>query len=64
MGVTNSLGYTAAAHRRGVRQAQAATMHHFEMSRADFVVRLQRDDIELHGIDDCLNLLGLDTPAE
>lgn len=62
LGVTNSLGYTATAHRRGVRQDRAATMHHFELSRADFVARLQRHDIELHGVDDCLSLLGLDTP--
>ena len=64
LGVTNKLGYSLAGTRRNVRQARASTMHHFEMSRADFVVRLQRDDIELHGVDDCLNLLGLDTPAE
>ncbi len=59
LGVTNSLGYSLAARRRGVRQAQASTMHHFEMARSDFVARLQRDDIELFGVDACLDLLGL-----
>lgn len=59
LGVTNSLGYSLAFKRRGVRQAMASTMHHFEMSRSDFVERLQRDDIELFGVDACLDLLGL-----
>ncbi len=62
LGVTKSLGYTPAAQRRGVRQAKAATMHHFEMSRPDFIARLRRNDIELHGVDDCLSFLGLDAP--
>ena len=64
LGVTNSLAYTPASQRRGVRQARASVMHHFEMSRADFSARLQRDDIELAGVDACLGLLGLDAPAQ
>jgi len=64
LGVTNSLGYSIASKRRGVRQARAATMQKFEMSRADFTTRMQRSDVELRGVDDCLNLLGLDTPSE
>ena len=64
IGVTNSLGYTSAGRRRSARQAQPATMVGFEMPRADFVGRLQRDDIELIGVEACLNLLGLETPAQ
>ncbi len=64
LGVTNSLGYSIASKRRGVRQARAATMQKFEMSRADFTTRMQRSDVELRGVDDCLNLLSLDTPSE
>ena len=63
LGVTTSLGYTPASKRRGVRQERASTMHQFEMLRTDFVARLQRADIELHGVDECFNLLGLETPA-
>lgn len=59
LGVTGRLGYTPAGHRRLVRQAQPARMHHFEMARADFVARLQRDDITLLGVEPCLPLLGL-----
>ena len=64
LGVTNSLGYTHASRRRGVRQATASVMHHYEISRADFTARLQRDDIELVGVDPCLRLLGLDAPTQ
>jgi RimJ/RimL family protein N-acetyltransferase len=60
IGVTNSLGYVLSGRRRGARQARPATMVGFEMSRADFRARLQRDDIELVGVEACLDLLGLD----
>jgi len=59
LGVTNSLGYSRASTRRSVRQARASTMHHFEMSRADFTARVQRTDIELGGVEACLPFLGL-----
>ncbi len=64
MGVTNSLGYSPAGTRRGVRQGSVAHMHHFEMSRADFSQRLRRNDVELVGVDACLALLGLGQPAQ
>ncbi|MGB8859121.1 MAG: GNAT family N-acetyltransferase, partial [Ilumatobacteraceae bacterium] len=60
LGVTGSLGYAPRGQRRIVRQQQPALMQHFEMTRADFLARLHRDDITLHGVDDCLPLLGLD----
>ncbi|MCE9623782.1 MAG: GNAT family N-acetyltransferase [Actinomycetia bacterium] len=62
LGVTRSLGYSAVGVRRQLRRADSDTMHLFEMSRADFVARLQRDDITLHGVAGCLPLLGLDAP--
>ena len=59
LGVTAKLGYESVGHRRGARLGKASTMQHFELSRADFQARLQRDDIELVGVDECLGLLGL-----
>ncbi len=59
LGVTNHLGYSPVGTRRGVRQARASTMHHFEMSRADFTARLQHSGVELVGVEACLPLLGL-----
>jgi RimJ/RimL family protein N-acetyltransferase len=60
LGVTAKLGYEAVGHRRGIRLENASTMRRFEMSRADFRARLQRDDIDLVGVEACLSLLGLD----
>jgi len=59
LGVTTSLGYATIGHRRGARRDQAGLLRTFEMSRADFESRLQRDDITLHGVEACLPLLGL-----
>jgi len=61
LGVTNSLGYLANGQRSAVRKDVASTMRLFEMSRDDFLARLHRDDITVHGVEDCLPLLGLDT---
>ena len=60
LGVTNSLGYQANGTRRVKRRDEPGEMLAFEMSRADFVARLQRDDITLHGVAECLPLLGLE----
>jgi RimJ/RimL family protein N-acetyltransferase len=60
LGVTRSLGYSATGHRRQLRRTDGDIMQQFEMSRADFVARLQRDDITLHGVAECLPLLGLE----
>lgn len=59
LGVTAKLGYEAVGHRRGARAEKASTMRHFELPRADFIARLQRDDISMVGVDACLDLLGL-----
>lgn len=61
LGVTRSLGYASNGTRRALRREDADVLHAFEMSRADFIARLQRDDITLHGVEDCLPLLGLTT---
>lgn len=63
LGVTGSLGYSATGRRRLVRQQLPAMMQHFELTRADFLARLRRDDISLHGVDECLPTLGL-APAD
>ncbi len=60
LGVTRSLGYTSNGTRRAMRRNEAGQLHAFEMSRADFASRLRRDDITLHGVEDCLPLLGLE----
>ena len=59
LGVTQGLQYTEVGRRRVVSRGQARMLRGYEMSRADFVDRLQRDDIQLHGVTDCLPLLGL-----
>lgn len=59
LGVTRSLGYAANGHRHQLRRDDSDVMQQFEMSKADFVARLQRDDITLHGVEECLPLLGL-----
>ena len=64
LGVTAKLGYEAVGYRRDVRLEKASTMRRFELSRTEFTTRLQRDDIELVGVEPCLGLLGLDEPAQ
>ena len=63
LGVTRSLGYSTNGTRRALRRDEADVLHEFEMSRAHFVSRLQRDDITLHGVEECLPLLGLDASS-
>lgn len=62
LGVTRSLGYVENGHKRMLRRENADRLTLFEMSRADFVARVQRDDITLHGVAACLPLLGLGPP--
>ena len=59
LGVTSSLGYTENGHRRAQRKDVGARLRDFEMTRAEFMARLRRDDIELSGVEECLPLLGL-----
>ncbi|MDP2289815.1 MAG: GNAT family protein [Actinomycetota bacterium] len=63
LGVTNSLGYTPVGHRRMVRLGESSTLRGYEMLRDDFVARLRRDDVALHGIEGTRDVLGLDTPS-
>ena len=63
LGVTRSLGYVANGHKRMPRRETADALALFEMNRADFIARLQRDDITLHGVAECLPLLGLEAAS-
>ena len=60
LGVTCSLGYASNGRRRAMRRDEPGLLHSFEMSRADFTARLRRDDITLHGVEECLPPLGLE----
>ncbi len=60
LGVTRALGYTENGHARLTRRGQAARQLRFEMTHEYFAANLQRDDIDLHGVEGCLPLLGLD----
>jgi RimJ/RimL family protein N-acetyltransferase len=59
LGVTRSLGYATNGTRRAMRRSEQDVLHSFEMGRDDFIARLKRDDITLHGVEGCLPLLGL-----
>ncbi len=59
LGVTRSLGYQENGSSLKVRRGEAALSLNFQMPRADFLERLRRADITLHGVDACLPLLGL-----
>lgn len=58
LGVTASLGYTRLGTVRQLRRTDAAELIMFRMPRADWE-RVRRDDITIHGVDRCLELLGL-----
>ena len=60
LGVTRRLGYTENGHQHGVRRGAAGRLLRFEMSRDHFDAHLRRDDIELHGVEPCRPVLGLD----
>ena len=59
LGVTRHLGYTENGRSSKVRRGAAATSLHFEMQREHFAATLRRDDIEIHGVQPCLEVLGL-----
>lgn len=64
LGVTRKLGYTEQGTRRMVRNGDHADrLIGFEMPRAHFVEQLQRDDIELTGVDAVREQLGIVTPG-
>ena len=59
LGVTRGLGYALAGRRRTVSRGAARTLEGYEMHRDHFLAGVRRDDVELHGVDACLPLLGL-----
>jgi len=59
LGVTRSLGYRENGSSTKVRRGAAATSLHFSMAREHFDAHLRRNDIELHGVEQCLPVLGL-----
>jgi RimJ/RimL family protein N-acetyltransferase len=58
MGVTRSLGYSAAGSRRVVRRGVPAELHSFRMPRPHWHT-IRRDDIVLHGAAAAADLLGI-----
>jgi len=63
LGVTRSLGYTQTSTRRQIRNDdQPDRLIGFEMSREHFCGNLQRDDIELIGLDAVREMLELNSP--
>ncbi|MGE3194861.1 MAG: GNAT family N-acetyltransferase [Microbacteriaceae bacterium] len=60
LGVTRSLGYAVAGHRRAIRDdREPDTLLGFEMPRSHFDEHLRRDDIELIGVEQVRELLGI-----
>ena len=59
LAVTRGLGYTVAGRRRALSRGAVRVLEGYELPRADFLARLHRDDIVLHGVEPCLPLLGL-----
>ncbi|MEY4173524.1 MAG: hypothetical protein RI900_689, partial [Actinomycetota bacterium] len=59
LGVTRSLGYVHTATVLKERRGTMAASMRFEMSSAHFAQHVRRADVELHGVADCLPLLGL-----
>jgi RimJ/RimL family protein N-acetyltransferase len=59
LGVTRGLGYAPNGSDRGVRRGRSATILVFSLEVGDWTTRLRRNDISIHGLDDCLTLLDL-----
>ncbi len=64
IGVTRRLGYTDIGPRRLERMGAAAEMVAFRLPLVEWDLRLRRDDISIEGLEPCLDLLGLATPAD
>ncbi len=62
VGVTRRLGYTDIGPRRMERAGVVDEMIAFRLARAEWDVRLRRDDITIEGLEPCFELLGLDVP--
>jgi RimJ/RimL family protein N-acetyltransferase len=59
LGVTRKLGYRENGHLHRLRRREPATTAYFEMDRSHWEDAVRRDDITLHGLDDCLPMFGL-----
>jgi RimJ/RimL family protein N-acetyltransferase len=59
LGVTAKLGYTAQGEHQVLRLGAPAVSCRFDMTREHWERHVRRDDIELHGVEPCLALLGL-----
>jgi RimJ/RimL family protein N-acetyltransferase len=57
--VTRRLGYEANGSETVARRGEAATLLRFRMSEPDWRDRLRRDDVEIVGLEPCLEVLGL-----
>ena len=58
LGVTRKLGYVENGGAARVRRGEHARSLAFEMPRAHWEAHLRRDDVELHGVEACLDLFG------
>ena len=58
LGVTRALGYEPNGESVEMRRDKADTQLHFVMTRAQWLTR-RRDDIEIEGLEPCLDLFGL-----
>jgi RimJ/RimL family protein N-acetyltransferase len=59
LGVTQSLGYSPNGVGQSLRRREAATHLDFELAIDDWEKRLRRNDILIHGVEPCLQFLGL-----
>ncbi len=59
LGVTRKLGYSPNGTKRHLRRHEPAASASFVMPRSHWEANLRRDDITLHGVEDCLELFGL-----
>jgi RimJ/RimL family protein N-acetyltransferase len=59
LGVTRKLGYVPNGESTEVRRDTPDRQLHYRMPRAHWEAEVRRDDIELHGVEPCLPLLGL-----
>ena len=58
LGVTRKLGYEPNGEDALVRRGESARLLRFRMTRDHWEAKVRRDDIELTGVEPCLELLG------
>jgi hypothetical protein len=59
LAVTRNLGYVENGHEHRDRRRHPSTTLKFEMSREHWEAKVRRDDITIHGVDECRELFGL-----